>query len=426
MTSFTSSEPEIVWRPQPAPAKVRLVLFTVLAIRIIAFVLGVWKGNSQRAWQIYFVNFLFWSGIAQGGVVMAAVYRITNARWGDQFRRIGEAMVSFLPLSFVLYLVLVFGGQSIFPWLHEPVHGRELWLSAPFLFGRDGLIFLLLLWVSYEFVYRSVRPDLGALWRENPGSETMSRWVERVTKDWKGWEEEVKTRTKKLNILTPVLLITFSVLYSLIGFDLVMALDPYWFSTLFGWIYFLHAFFAALVVITILAVLARKWFDMEGVFRTNQWHDMGRFVFGFCLLTGGFYWSQFLVIWYGNLPEETSFLIKRFYAQPWETLTWVYLIAAYMFPLAVFLSKRVKQLPGPLMITSLIILIALFLERYLAVVPFLWHESSIPFGIIEFAVTCGFGAAFALCWLAFAKVVPLVPAGFSGRAIRAVRAASLG
>ncbi len=362
-----------------APPKVTSTLWSLVAIGVIAFVAGLVGGYQQRAWQIYFVNFLFWSGIAQGGVVMSAVYRITNAGWGDQFRRIGEAMVSFLPVSFVLYLVLVFGGQSLFPWIHDPPKGKEVWLSAPFLFGRDGAIFLFLMWLSYKYVSHSARSGNG-----QHASE------------------------KSLIKLTPLLLLSFALLYSLIGFDLVMALDPEWYSTLFGWLYFLHAFYAALVMITILAVLSSKWFHQEGGYTTNQWHDMGRFVFGFCLLSGGFFWSQFLVIWYGNLPEETSYLIKRFYSQPWEPLMWAYVIFAYLFPLAVFLSKKIKQVPNALLSIAFVIFIALFLERFIAVVPFVWHEPTIPFGLIELCVTVGFAGAFTLSWLRFVKTVSVV------------------
>ncbi len=358
-----------------APSRVKTVLVLSALAGSAAFVAGLVSGESQRAWQIYFVNFLFWSGIAQGGVAMAGVYRITNAGWGDHFRRVGEGMIAFLPVSILLYIGLVAGGRSIFPWTHEVFPGKELWLNGTFVFARDGAIFLYLFWISFRFVAASIRSESG-----------------------------------RLATLTPVLLISFAVLYSLIGFDLVMSLDPHWFSTLFGWLYFLHAFFAALVVVTMLAVLARTWFGTKGDVLESQWHDMGRFVFGFCLLSGGFFWSQFLVIWYGNLPEETTFLVRRFYTQPWEPLMWVYIILAYLFPLAVFLSRRVKQVPGALFVICALILVALFLERFIAVVPFIWEGPSIPFGIMELLVTVGFGALFVRSWIAFAERVPLVPA----------------
>ena len=164
------------------------------------------------------------------------------------------------------------------------------------------------------------------------------------------------------------------------------------------------------MTITILAYLSTKWYGLGEAFSRSQWHDMGRFVFGFSLLAGGFFWSQFLVIWYGNLPEETSYLIKRFYRQPWEPLTWVYIIFAYLFPLVVFLSARVKQIPAALSTIAALILVALFLERFIAVVPFLWNSPSIPFGVLEVGITLGFLGIFMRCWLAFARVIPIIPA----------------
>jgi hypothetical protein len=344
------------------PSRVKLILMIVCALGVVAFVWGLVAGEGQRAWQIYFVNFLFWSGVAQGGVAMAGVYRMTNARWGDQFRRMGESLIAFLPISILLYGILVAGGRSLFPWVGHAFPGKEVWLNEMFVFVRAGGVFLVLFWISTRFVKAS------------------------------------RNSAPALSRLTPVLLILFVVLYSLIGFDLVMSLDPYWYSTLFGWLYVLHAFFGGLVAVTILAVVSRTWRRTETI-EESQWHDMGRFVFGFCLLSGGFFWSQFLVHWYGNLPEETSFLLKRFYAMPWEPLMWASIIGAYLLPLGVFLSKRVKQVPEALLVICLVIFAALFLERFVAVVPFVWNEPVIPFGVMEALVTAGFGALFMRVWI---------------------------
>ncbi len=406
MTERISSHTVLLHPPQPAPQLLRRGVKVAMAVGILAFVVGL-AISPQRAWQAYFVNFLFWGGMAQGGIVMAAVYRITNAHWGDQFRRIGEGMILFLPVSLVLYLVLILAGNDLFPWLEHGVQEKGIWLSGWFLFMRDGVAFAVLCWFSYRFVYHSIRADLGLL---DENRVVLDRRIRHVINDWHGWEAEVATSRQKLARLTPVLLICFGTLYSLIGFDLVMALDPQWYSTLFGWMYSLHAFFASLAAIAVLAYFATKWYDLGEAFSRSQWHDMGRFIFGFSLLAGGFFWSQFLVIWYGNLPEETSYLIKRFYSQPWEPLMWVYIILAYLFPLVVFLSARIKQIPGALAGIAGLILVALFLERFIAVVPFLWDLPAIPFGLLEIGITLGFVGLFMRCWLAFARVIPVIPA----------------
>jgi hypothetical protein len=406
MTESESSHSILLHPPQAGPQAFRRAAKIGMAVGVVVFLLGLFL-SPQRTWQAYFVNFLFWSGLAQGGVVVAAVYRITNARWGDQFRRIGEGMVLYLPVNLLLFLILIAGGKMIFPWLEHGVEEKGIWLSGYFLFPRDGVSLVLLSWVSYKFVYYSVRPDLGILAENGIWLDGRLRYV---IKDWRGWEGEVSASKQRLAVLTPVLLICFGLLYPLLGFDLVMALDPHWYSTLYGWLYALHAFFAALTAIAILAYASTRWYDVRDAFTSNQWHDMGRFVFGFALLSGGFFWSQFLVIWYGNLPEESSYLIKRFYSQPWEPLMWVYIILAYLFPLLVFLSAQVKRIPGALSVIAGLILLSLFLERFIAVVPFLWGEPSIPFGLLELGITVGFLGLFMRCWLAFARVIPIIPA----------------
>ena len=414
---MTVTEPSfsiVLHSPQASPRRIRTAVDVAIGVGVLAFLGGLF-GSPERTWQAYFVNFLFWSGLAQGGIVMAAVYRITNAHWGDQFRRIGEGMVLFLPVSLLLYLLLIAGSGNIFPWIEDGVEEKGIWLSPYFLFTRDGIAFLVLCWLSYRFVYHSVRPDLGIL---NDRGIVLDTRIRFAISNWEGWDLEVSASTRKLARLTPVLLICFGTLYSLIGFDLVMALDPHWYSTLFGWLYSLHAFFASLTAIAILAFLASRWYGLGESFSRAQWHDMGKFIFGFSLLAGGFFWSQYLVIWYGNLPEETSYLIKRFYSQPWEPLMWVYIILAYLLPLALFLSARIKQIPGALSLVAGLILAALFIERIVAVVPFLWNEPTIPFGLLEAGITVGFLGLFLRCWLTFASVIPIIPARLVAEPVR--------
>jgi hypothetical protein len=98
----------------------------------------------------------------------------------------------------------------------------------------------------------------------------------------------------------------------------------------------------------------------------------------------------------------------RFHNPLWAPLTWYYIIFAFFFPLAIFLSKRAKEKPAVLVIVASIILSSLFVERFLAVAPFLWHESTLPFGIMELLVSVAFAAGFALAWFKFISMVPLI------------------
>ena len=383
----------------------RLLLWAIVAVGIIAFAVALVSGREDRAWLIYYVNFVMWTAIAQGGIVFSAAYRMTNGTWGEPFRRAGESMVSFLPVGFLFFIGVFFGRHHIYPWLHEAT-GKEAWLNTRFFFTRDGVIFLFMMWLSYKYVRSSLRPELGS--HRHNGPEGYSRMIDRLTAGWRGDEQEAAESRLRISKLVPVMLISFAVCYSFLGFDLLMSLAPHWSSTLFGWLFFLHGFYGGLVVITLLSIWAMKSFRIESGYSTKQFHDLGRLLMGFCMLSGGFYWSQYLVIWYGNITEEIPYLLERFRDPLWTPLTWYYIVFAFFFPLAIFLSKKVKEKPWMLAIIAAIILSSLFVERFLAVAPYLWHEHYVPFGILEFLISLGFASGFALIWFKFVSIFPLV------------------
>ena len=390
--------------PQNLSPRIRAILWSFVGAGVFAFIVSFLVGSADRAWQIYYVNFVLWTAIAQGGVVFSAAYRMTNGTWGEPFRRVGEGMVSFLPVSFVLFVGVFVGREHIYPWLHDPA-GKQVWLNTPFFFARDGAVFLFMMWLSYKYVRTSWRPEVGRFRAQVPDRYRAA--LEKFTRNWKDDRQELEASKATIAKLVPALLISFAVLYSYLGFDLLMSLAPHWSSTLYGWLFFLHGFYGGLVVIALLAISARKIFKLESGFETRQFHDLGRLVMGFCMLSGGFYWSQYLVIWYGNITEEIPYLLMRFHSPLWAPATWYYIVFAFFFPLAVFLSRRAKEKPAALVVISSIILSSLFVERFLAVAPFLWHESYLPFGVMELVVSLAFVAGFALTWFRFVAVIPL-------------------
>ena len=403
-TSGAMNDSPTTFPSQELPRRARTFLWALVVIGAVAFAAALVMGSEHRAWQIYYINFVLWTAIAQGGVVFSAAYRMTNGTWGEPFRRTGEAMVSFLPVSVVLFIGVFFGRSEIYPWLHEAT-GKENWLNTPFFFARDAVVFLFMMWLSFKYVRTSLRPELGRYRIHLP--ENFQRFAGRWTRNWEGDAHEAAKSKSAITKLVPAVLISFAMLYSLLGFDLLMSLAPHWYSTLYGWLFFLHGFYGALAVITILSIAARKAFKLESDFKTSQFHDLGRLVMGFCMLSGGFYWSQYLVIWYGNLSEEIPYLLARFRDPMWTPLTWYYIVFAFFFPLAIFLSKRAKERPAVLLTVASIILSSLFIERFLAVAPFIWHGQDFPFGVMELFVSLAFAAGFALAWFKFISMVPL-------------------
>jgi hypothetical protein len=388
--------------PQTSIAGLRIgrawfVLFSLMILAgAVTFLAGISGVHSLRAWQAYLTNYVFWTGLAFGTFLFSPVLTMTGARWGKPLKRIAEAPGAFLPAAFVLFWVLYLGKEEIFPWIREPVPEKAVWLNSGFMFAREGIGLLALAAVGVAILVHSVKSDLKMLPRAG-GSGDAPR------------PQENAAHFRALGILSPLYGVLYGFVLTLFAFDLIMSLDPHWYSTLFGAYFFTGSFYSGLAALFILAVFAVKRMGMGNFIFPKQFHDLGKLLLGFCLLTGDFFYAQFLVIWYGNLPEETRYVLLRVHQPPWEPLAWVVLITAFGIPFAVLLSRKVKMKPLPMVFLSTLILAAMWLERFLLVAPSLWKGGYIPLGWMELMITVGFFGLVALCTLGFLRRYPVLP-----------------
>jgi hypothetical protein len=402
------NQPDTLAAAPQADQRLPLIGCWVLtALGAAVFLLGVSGAQAPRAWQALLINFVFWSGLAFGCVLFVAVLNLTNAHWARPLKRLAEAPAAFLPVAFVLFWVLYLGRVHLFPWLREPVAAKAWWLNAGFLFARDGLSLLVLIAVAVALVYHSVREDLRLILAQagkSPAEQAAA--AEPTAADpaaSSGWRAQL--------VLSPIYAILYALVLSLVAIDLVMSLDPHWYSTLFGAYYFIGSFYTALAALMVLAIWSRQALGLGGFLQTHHFHDLGKLLLGFCLLTGDFFYSQFLVIWYGNLPEDTRYVILRIRFSPWEPLAWIVLGMAFVLPFAVLLSRKIKMKPLPMLVLSVVVLMGMWLERFLLVAPSLWKGQDMPLGLMEIAITAGFLGAMGACILMFLKRFPLLPVG---------------
>ena len=342
-----------------------LLLAAFLLAGVGAFIVG-FTNEPHRVWGVFLVNFLFWSGISQSGAVFLAILQVTNAGWGQPLKAIATRVAAFLPISFLLFFLLYLGRESIFPWIGNPIPEKAIWLNFPFLFVRDGIGLAIL----------------------TAGSLVL-----------------ILSRYGKGRLFASVFLLVYVLVYSLIGFDLVMSLDPHWYSTLFGAYFFMSSLYLGLAALGVLSVLSKKYLMSEVEISPAHFHDLGKLLFAFCMLTGDFLWSQFAVIWYGNISEETEYVILRTMEMPWAPLAWAVLIGSFIVPFFVLLSRRVKENPWSHLGVASVVLIGMWFERYLLVVPSLWRGESLPLGWLELFITLGFFAAFALTYITFGQAL---------------------
>jgi hypothetical protein len=367
-------------KPQPvesiAGATMQAVAVVMIALGAIAFVFALIRGSAAVAWEAYLVSLLFFLGVAQGAVVASAAFYLTQAKWGGSTPyRLGEAFAPFLWLGLFLFFGLLFGRSLIFPWVTHPIAQKAAWLNTPFLFARDGIGLFVMAATSAAFVRTSRSEDARA---------------------WTIATDDIELPPHSIRVLAPLLAILFALIYSLISFDLVMSLAPVWRSTLFGWYFFAGAFWSGLCVMALVAAVLRGRLGERNLF-TNPvvMHDYGKMVFAFSVFWVYLLFAQYIVIWYGDLPVETFFLVQRVHHMPWSPLSVACVVLIWLIPFVVLMSVRTKKSPLILGAVSALGLIGMWLERYVLVVPSLSLDA-IPFGPTQFLITIGFLGAFLL------------------------------
>jgi hypothetical protein len=367
------------------PSRKTVGLFAGLAlVGFGTFVVQASGDHPARAWQAYLINFLLWSAVAQGGLLFSIVMHLTNARWSRSMQRLAESFAAFFPLSLVLFLILYFGKVYLFPWLHGEVHGLERWLDVPFLFARNfiGLLALYGLGLAYTFYARRLREASG----EAPEAERSRRWM---------------------TVLSVLYLLAYSLVLTLLAFDLVMSMEPPWYSTLFGAYAFAKAFYLGLLALLVLAGLYHLAWKEESGLTSAHFHDVGKLLFAFCLVWADFFYVQLIVIWYGNLAEETRYVIQRTMVLPWKPLAWTVFIMSFVIPFLVLLNRRVKERPAFMVFLCLFVLAGLWLEHLLLVGPALNPGSTaLPLGVPDLLITLGFLGLMAFAVTVFLRRFP--------------------
>ena len=386
------------------------IFVVLIIIGLAAFITGIMSPHPEKAWQTYLINFLLWSAMAQGAVLFSAVMHMTRARWSGPLSALSESFAAFFPLSLVLFLLLFLGRSHIFPWLHEDLHGKEVWLNIPFLFTRDCIGLLVLYAIGFAYLYNALQL------RSDP-NQLQGGFRKFI---YKGWVRNNRSHVqvkKKMTIWAGLYILAFTLVLSLIGYDLVMSMDPHWVSTLFGGYTFVKAFYVGLGALIILAALTRIKKGKASGLEPSHFHDIGKLFFAFCLLWADFFYVQLTVIWYGNIPEETHYVIERTIMIPWSTLAWTIFVICFIIPFVILLNKKVKSRPVFMVILCSAIIIGFWFEHLLLLAPALSHEvTTLSVSLSDGLISLGFLGLMVLAVSFFLKRFPEL-AGIKAREV---------
>ncbi|MBT8332548.1 MAG: hypothetical protein KJP06_09510 [Deltaproteobacteria bacterium] len=356
----------------------------LVIIGVAAFILVLTRDDPARAWQAYLINFLLWSAIAQGAVLFSTVMHMTNARWSGPLSGLSESFAAFFPLSFILFLILFLGKAYIFPWIHEDLHGKEVWLNVPFLFTRDCIGLLILYILGFGYLYNSLQFKLDP-------NQPRGKLRQSIFEAWKRNHRKPEEIKRRMTVWGGFYILAFALVLSLIGFDLVMSMDPHWISTLFGAYHFVKAFFIGLGALIILAAIIRLRQGEASPLQASHFHDIGKLFLGFCLLWADFFYVQLMVIYYGNIPEETYYVIARTMLAPWNKLAWIVFLVCFVGPFFILLNKSIKTKPILMVIICTIVIVGIWFEHLLLLGPALNHGApTIPLSISDGLISLGF------------------------------------
>lgn len=346
-------------------------LFLVLAaIGVAAFAFGL-STDPDRAWAAFVQNHFYFMSLGLGGAFFAAIQWLTGAMWSAPVRRVSEAFTAYLPFALVAVVILYFGIHHIYIWSHIEhvkgdivLEGKAGYLSPTFFIIRQ--IVAVCVWIFFA--------------RKMIGNST----AQDANGDY--------SYTLKNRALAPAFLVLFGVTFTMAAFDQLMSLDPHWFSTMFGVYCFAGLFYANLASTCLLTIYLKKKGKLEGIVNDNHLHDLGKFMFAFTVFWAYIGFSQFMLIWYANLPEETAYFAHRMHGC-WFYVSVFLLVGKFMTPFFLLLPRDSKRSMKMLTIVGCWMLFAQWIDMLWIVQPEFFRDGP-HVGIVEIGLFLGFAGIF--------------------------------
>ncbi|MCP4578772.1 MAG: molybdopterin oxidoreductase, partial [Deltaproteobacteria bacterium] len=315
----TTEQTEIIQATAFDPGRnTKILLWLSIGVAAISFIIGLVTGNALNAWQALLVNTLFFAGLAHGSLIFSVIFTITKAKWGRPIKRLAEATVLFIPVSWLLFVFLFFGMDYFFEWTdpHKVIPAKAWWLNTSFFVSRQIILLAVTGLVGMVYVLTSVRPDLVLFEKLFPNR--LNRFAKRFVIKNGISDGVIANQYRKQSVLAPIFALLYSICTCIVAFDWMMSIDQEWYSTLFGFQYSIANLFAAGAFLVIISNVFRKKTGLTEYFSLERHNDLSRLLFATGLFWTYFIFSQVLVIWYANIPEETPYLILRMKSQEWS------------------------------------------------------------------------------------------------------------
>ena len=369
----------------PRSKNANVIVGAMFVIGLLSFVVRLTQ-DADSAWISYITNWLFFTSISIGGVLFGVVTWIVKAKWNWSMRRVSQSFAAFLPISFLLLLPMLRLGADYFPWIGmmetDPVvQAKQAYLNMPFLIARNVVALAVLFGLGMYFVYLAVRPDMGLSAESEEDDADRKRWRQKVATGWMGQEQEEVRSYQRMTTMAPAFVLVYAFAMTIVCYDWIMSLEPHWYSTMFGPWFFMGAFWGGIAATALWSLYLRlQHGDFRHLIGLQQRHDVGKLAFAFCVFWMYLFFGQYLVIWYGKLPWEQAWMVRRS-GEAWGGFSTLVVVLCFVVPFAGLIGRKAKLKPALLAFFTSIILFGLWLERYGMLAPSLYHEGDPIFTI---------------------------------------------
>jgi hypothetical protein len=342
----------------------------VAGVGAAACLLGLVVDGEQLI-RSYLVAYLYWTGASLGSIALLMINHVTGGAWGVAIRRFLEAMIRLLPVMALLFLPIALGLPQLYEWArpeavaHDALlQHKHAYLNVPFFLARTAGYFVV--WILVE--------------------RTLVRWsdAQDATTD--------ALPTERLELVSRGGLLVMGLTMSFAAIDWMMSLEPHWSSTIYGVIFMGGSVLTAMALAIVLSALAREGTRLPDAISPDQFHDLGKLMLAFTMLWAYFNFSQFLIIWSGNLPEEISWYLART-SGGWKALTISLVAVQFVLPFIILLSRRVKRRPAALAVVAGGMLVARFVDMFWMVSP-AFHEGAFAVHWLDLATFLAVGGLF--------------------------------
>jgi hypothetical protein len=304
----------------PAVIRVATVL-GVIGLAAGVLLIFVTDEGRPRFFHAYLVSFCYFLSLALGALFFVALQHLTRSGWSVVVRRLAEGIAATLPVLAVLCIPVLLGMHDLYHWTHsDAVAGDSLlqwkqpYLNTPFFIVRVVVYFVVWTLLAWFFLTASVRQD--------------------ATGDVR--------LTLRMQAASAPAMVLYAITVTFAAFDLLMSLDPHWYSTIFGVYYFAGSVVGFFALLALVVYLLQRAGRLTRAITIEHYHDLGKLIFAFVVFWAYIAFSQYLLIWYANIPEETVWYLRR-QSGSWAAVSLVLLFAHFVVPFVALLSRVSKR-----------------------------------------------------------------------------------